>query len=339
MVNEMKNLFLDNPEKLEELLSRFGYANFKEHNTYYSFGRDEDSSPKAIMISKEENENLRVHDFARNKTADIISFIMQEKGLEFKDVISEMKDVLNVTYLDLGRKKSNAAFNGIYKRIKPKRKDLVDAEPIPADTLDQYSDKPNARFLKDGISIRAQHYFHIGYSFKDQAITIPIFREDGELIGVKARINRDPGEKEQKYFYLYPCNMSKTLFGYSQNYMDLENAENLFIFEAEKSVMQAFSFDVKSCVAMGSSSLSRKQSKMIGSLAPKNVILMMDEGVERSVIDSNCQNLIKYNPMKDFHIWVWEPGADVPHKASATDLGYDRFIEAVDKELVEWKPS
>jgi hypothetical protein len=153
-------------------------------------------------------------------------------------------------------------------------------------------------------------------------------------MGIKVRVNHNVEDGEQKYYYLVPCRMSQTLYGYFQNYKYL--AENtVYIFESEKSTMQCYSYGIRNCVALGSSSISGYQCKMIMELQPKRVIFMHDEGLDFEVIKKNIDKLKLYSKMFDLEIGYWNTTKDktIPHKASASDLGKEKLLEILSTQI------
>lgn len=332
MLNVIKERLLEDPEKIKELLESYDYHHVHVRSTYISFGRSEDSSPKSLVIYLKSNDNLIVKDHARNLTRDIFNLIINQKVVSFKDVIQTAKHITGVDDYYCPETKYKA-FGGFYHGLKSKSKThLITYDDA---ILDQYKPCANLRFLKDGISVATQKYFGIGYSVVDQAITIPIYSEDGRLIGVKARINKNPEDGEQKYYYLTDgCMMSCTLYGYSHNYEYLEGADTVCIYESEKSVMQCYSLNYRCAVAIGSSNLSKKQAQMLLSLNAKRYVFMMDKGLPFETVQKNIIALKTYGKMKEFEVLWWNPGEDVPDKSSASDLGLYRLEKALQEELV-----
>ena len=82
-----------------------------------SFGRDESSSKKSIVINLNNNSYLYVHDYARNIQKDIFSYIMEQRKVDFIDVLNEIKHVLGITdYYDFFDNKG--IFGGFYEKIR-----------------------------------------------------------------------------------------------------------------------------------------------------------------------------------------------------------------------------
>lgn len=334
MLQHIKDELLNDVDKLIELLSHFGYCNFSVKPKYITFGRNEEGSKKSIVIQREKNEALIVHDYPRNIVCDVFNYVIREKGASFRDVIQAAKQIVGIDE-NYAPEEKYKPFNGFYHLIKNRTKQEI--KTYDESILDKYKPCGNLRFLRDNISLEAQRFFKIGYSVKEQAITIPIYSETGELMGVKCRVNKHVEPGEQKYFYLTEsCMMSMTLYGFSHNYEYLEG-NTVFIFESEKSVMQCFSMGHRNAVALGSSSISKKQCQMILSLNPSRVVFMHDQGLDFETIKRNIVALKTYGKMKEFSVAYWKPGDDVPSKASASDLGKERFEKALREELVEFE--
>ena len=150
------------------------------------------------------------------------------------------------------------------------------------------------------------------------------------MIGIKGRCNYEPEDNEPKYLYIVPCAMSTTLYGYSENYDSLMCADEIYIFEAEKSVMQAYDFGVRNCVALGSNNLSLNQIKLLYFLQPKRVIFMLDKGLDYSQTYNNRDSLLNFCRMNEIEVYMWDwKNSELPDKASPTDHGEDEFLNCL----------
>lgn len=332
MIDYIRKKFIENPEKIVEFLTNYDYHHFSIKSTYITFGRSEDSSPKSIVIRLKDNERCIVHDYARNLTYDIINFVIKCRNVEFKEVINYAKYILEINDFSFVTDKKRSAFGGFYENIQVKHNFIN--KTYSEDILKEYESIGNTKFLRDNISLKTQHEFKIGYCLDENVITIPIWNEIGELIGVKARRNAHCADGEQKYFYLVPCSMSNTLYGYWQNYSNLQDS-TVFIFESEKSVMQCNTFGFHNAVSMGSSSLSKKQVQLIIGCNPKNIVLAHDKSLPFETVKRNAEMLFGCGKMKDFKIYYldMENDVDVPCKASPSDLGKDMFKRIFKNDL------
>lgn len=331
MLEEIKKQLLENPEKIKEVLEAFGYCNVVIRPNYIQFGRDEFSSKKSIVIRLENNEFLYVIDYARNIQKDIFSYIIEQRKVSFSDVLHVVKKVLKIEnfYYHF---ENTGIFGGFYSRIKKKRNFHINT--YDNSVLDDYQKCPNARFLKDNISVETQKYFDIRYDIESQTIVIPIYTQLGDLMGVKARCNYDVEDGEQKYYYHVPCQASQTLYGYSHNYKYLTN-NVVYVLEAEKSVMQCHSYGIRNCVALGSGSLSAKQAQMLLELKPTKIIFLHDTGYKEEFIMRNIYILQSYSRFSEVEIGYWNNvGKDYPDKISPSDMGKAQLEHILKNEII-----
>ena len=328
-MKEIKKLLVEHPYQLKEVLEYYGFCKISIHQSYLSFARDSKGSPKSIVVRLHNNDNLWVTDYPLNLNMDLIAYMIQQKKVSFVEILNTIKSVLGIT--DYYHHKRHQTFGGFYNNVKSHHNDTV--QVYPESILHQFKPNGNLRFLKDGISLATQRKFHIGYDITENAITIPIYDQYGQIIGIKARTNQDNIEGS-KYFYLVPCNMSSTLYGYCQNYDILTNGE-IYIYESEKSVMQCDTMNIHHCVALGSSSLSMNQAKLIAELQPNKIIFLHDEGLPYETISRNLQTMKIYCRFLNTEIYYWDSTLynNITSKSSLSDLGKDRLLYGLQNEL------
>ena len=330
MLKEIKKELLDNPEKLKELLEYFNFYNVHIHQSYISFGRAQDTSKKSIVVRLEKNDYLYVTDYARNISKDLFSYISEQRLVDFKDIIGVVRNILGVDDFSLFNE-SRGIFGGFYEKIRKRSEYSV--RTYDESVLDKYIPLANKRFINDNISIAAQQFFGVRYDVESQGIVIPIHNQIGELIGAKVRCNYEVQDGEMKYYYLIPCQASQTLYGYSQNYNYLTN-NIIYIYEAEKSIMQCFSYGIRNCVALGSGSISRKQVRMLLELNPKKIIFMHDVGYDLENILRNINMVKNYSRFSEVELGYWDFFDRLyDNKVSASDLGKKELLRIMDTEI------
>ena len=330
MLKEIKKELLDNPEKLKELLEYFNFYNVHIHQSYISFGRAQDTSKKSIVVRLEKNDYLYVTDYARNISKDLFSYISEQRLVDFKDIIGVVRNILGVDDFGLFNE-SRGIFGGFYEKIRKRSEYSV--RTYDESILDKYIPLANKRFVNDNISIAAQQFFGVRYDVESQGIVIPIHNQIGELIGAKVRCNYEVQDGEMKYYYLIPCQASQTLYGYSQNYNYLTN-NIIYIYEAEKSIMQCFSYGIRNCVALGSGSISRKQVRMLLELNPKKIIFMHDVGYDLENILRNINMVKNYSRFSEVELGYWDFFDRLyDNKVSASDLGKKELLRIMDTEI------
>ncbi len=331
MLSEIKKELLQHPDIISEILHEFGFSNISIHNSYISFGRDEEGSPKSIVIKLNNNDKLYVFDNPRNLKKDFIQYIIDEKTITYQLVIQTIKNYLHIENFNT-HYEDKTIFGGLYEKIR--KCNTYEVKNLDESVLAQFQRIPNLRFLRDGISLQSQKYFNICYDVESQGIVIPIYDRYGQLMGIKIRLNEDVDDGELKYFYLYPCNMSETLYGYSQNYRYLCN-NTIFVLESEKAIMQAYDMGYRNCVSLGSSSISYKQIEMLLSVDPERIVFLHDQGLKLETIYRNINIFSKYIRMQELHIGYWDYTLDpnLEAKVSLTDLGKARFEYGINHEI------
>lgn len=333
MFTEIKRSLLEAPDSIINILTEYDFYKPQIRYNEIRCGLYEGSNPSAICIRLKNNDNLYVNDFSRNINADIISYIIKVKNVTFKEVLHSIKAELGIeNFYDLGNKHS--AFGGFYDTIR-KQNSALYVKTYPDSILNEFKNVYNLRFIKDNISFEAQDYFNIGYDEASQRITIPIYNPYGEIISIKGRANWNVTDDEPKYLYLIPCAASSTLYGYAQNYVHLQGG-TIFIFESEKSVLQCYSYGIKSAVALGSNSLSDTQCKLLMSLQPKRIVFMLDKGLDLQNTFNNIEKLRRYTRMSDVTIWYWDwCKSELPDKSSPSDYGKEELMKIVEEQLYE----
>lgn len=330
MLADIKKELINHPDKLKDVLEHFGYCNIVIRPKYISFGRDGKSSKKSIVINLENNEYLYTIDYARNIRKDIFSYIIEQRKVEFIDVLNEVRHALGITdYYDFFD--NRGIFGGFYEKIRKRRTNKVNT--YDDSILDYYVNCGNTRFLTDNISLLSQKFFGIRYDVESQGIVIPIRNQFGQLMGVKERFNYDVPDGEMKYFYAVPCSMSQTLFGYSQNYEFLVD-NTIYIFEAEKSCMQCYSYGIRNCVSLGSGSISIQQVKMLLELNPKRIIFLHDVGYGLENIMRNIDMVKNYSRFTEVELGYWSYfGRGYENKVSPSDLGKEWLENILQNEI------
>ena len=332
VLSEIKEELLKNPDAIMELLEYFDFTRIKPSTKEIRFARDEQGGLN-ISIRLENNENVYVNDYARGVSKDIFSYIMQEKSVTFRDVIQKTKQVLGLSN-DWRPQQRKSLFGGIYENLSRQNRD-VRLKTYDDSILNQYEKLGNVMFLRDGISLEAQQFWNIRFSIIDDSIIIPVRNEFAELVGAKARINREPSENESKYYYPINFPSSQVLYGYSENYQYLYG-NDVIIVESEKSVCQGWCFDAKNIVALGNNSISEKQIKLLLQLQPKRVIIALDEGLDFEQTKKNADAIKNFCTMFVPEIWYWDStmDLDIDFKSSPTDMGKEKFEEIMNEQLI-----
>ena len=329
-MKDIKEILLEN-DNLEKVLEHYGYENIRRTNKEIRCARGDDSNPTSIRIKL--NENLTSQDFARSVSGDIFTLIMANKNMDFKDVIREIKSILGLSLEYKPKQKS--AFSTLFGKIKKyNNSEEIDINTYEEKVLKNYESAWNERFLKDNISVQTQKKFNIGYCNHTNRITIPWRNINGEIIGVMGRDNTDLADGF-KYLPLIIFLKMYALYGYSENYEHLLNADIIYIFESEKSVLQAHTMGIYNCLALGGNALSDYQVKSILKLNPKIIVLCYDEGLEKEIIRDRIKLIQSHLVLKECKVGIMY---DIKNKyikkgskCSPTDKGKDIFEKMIEE--------
>ena len=317
-------------DNIERVLEYFNYEKIRRvSENEIRCAYDIDRNGTAIRIKLD--ENISAVDFARNVSGDIIKLIMINRDLPFREVIEDIKEVIGVSDVKIGKAEESflSIFNKLGHKKKTKREEI---EIYPESILDNFSKEWNLRFLKDNISIDVQREFDIGFDDITQRITIPWRDFEGNICGVMGRSNIDG--VENKYLPIIAFKKSNTLYGYSENYIELCD-NNIFIGESEKFVLQLKTMGYPNAVALGGNSLSDVQIEELLALNPKNLIFCYDEGLEMEVINRNFNKLKKHMTFRNIGVYLIQDKKNkyLRNKCSPSDLGVEVW-EKVKKECV-----
>lgn len=338
MLSELKAKLIDNPQHIENILKDYGFSNIHIRSKEIRCGIEEDTNKSSIRIKLVNNDYLYVSDYGRGINCDFFSFIIKSKNVDFRDVINTVKMELGIEYLSFTRRKP--IFGGFYDKIKLNKLPNIQLTYHNTDILIPFSNKFNMKFIEDGISIDTQRKFKIGFDILTQRITCPWWSFDCGLVGITGRYNGDYEEDNTlKWFPVIPHPKSQTLYGYTENYQNLQGCEELYIGESEKFVLQLDTMEIYTGLALGGNSIHTPQIIHIINLNPKILYFCYDEGLDEEIILAQIQKvktMIKFFDIKIGYI-IDRKNSILPKdsKMSPTDLGKENFIE-LKNNFVEW---
>lgn len=302
-----------------KILNELGCHHIKEWKKYVTAALPDGDNPTSINVYKDTLITL-VHtrsDFPDK--ADIITLVEYINGMYFSHAIKWICDVCGYDYY----------FKIKDVEIDPCVQFLKDIEPgsltwVEDENLIKYNEsilrefilKPNKWFLEDNISIITQKEFEIGFDLSDYRITIPIRDELGSLVGVKGRTVLNYEQLGiPKYIYLYPTAKTKVLYGLYKSLPYIQQEKKVIVYEAEKSVMQSWSYGIKNCVAVSGKDLSLTQVLKLEKLGV-DIILAFDKGVSKQDIKEQTKKFMLSNVYV-----IWDKDGILKDKESPSDRG------------------
>lgn len=334
-MEKLKLYLKENPDKIKRILEYYNYHSITINNNEIRFAKIGGDNPSGCRIKL--NDNLSATDFTTSYNGDIIGLIKQHTDLSYKEIINTIKTITNKK-VNGHYKKEVGIFDDFFNDIYLPQQEENDEIIYDPSILDQYSKyKWNMRFLNDGILPSSQYKFGIGYDEESNRITLPWFDIDGNLIGLMGRIDSDE-VTNYKYIPLVAFEKHKHLYGLYQNKERIKKSKKVYVFEAEKSVLQCDSFDIHDCVSLGGNQISTMQVEQLLKLGVSEIVLCMDEGLIIDAIKRDIQTIKSMLFMRDVKIGVIldKKNKYLPKdsKASPIDFGKEVFEKLCNNCLI-----
>lgn len=233
-------------------------------------------------------------------------------------------------------------YRGIKEVITPRKK--IELPVYSSSVLGCFVKTYPAEWLKDGITKETMDKFGILYSISQNKIIIPHYDVNNNLVGIRGRaLNEWEVENIGKYmpvqieqiWYKHP--LSLNLYGLNKNLQAIKQNKKVFIFEAEKSVLQFESFNQPNCaVAVCGSSLNKFQLDiLIRECSPDEFIICFDREKEEGDKYFNklwkiCE---KYHNYGNFS-FIYDREGLLELKDSPSDKGEDVFNKLLDRRVI-----
>lgn len=326
-MEELKLYLKENPDKIQRILEYYNYHSITINNNEIRCAKVGGDNPSGCRIKL--NDNLSATDFTTSYNGDLVGLIATHTDLTYGEIINTIKTMTNKK-INGHHKKEAGIFDDFFNDIYLPYNEHGEKVIYDPSILDQYSKyKWNLRFLKDGILPSSQVKFHIGYDEESNRITLPWFDIDGNIIGIIGRIDSDE-PTNYKYVPLIPFPKHKFLYGLYQNKEYIKESKEVYLFEAEKSVLQCDSFGVHNAVALGGNSISKIQVEMLLRLGVERFIISLDESLDIEIIKKNIKIIkdccfmrdnIKIGVILDKENKYMKKGS----KVSPVDLGKEIF--------------
>lgn len=333
----MKEYLKNNPEQIEKILSYYNYHSINITDKEIRCAKIGGDNPSGCRIKL--NDNLSATDFTTSYNGDLFGLIATHTGLTYREVLKTITTMLGKKIEGNYQPEEEVLFDGFFDSLYIPYEDEEKEVTYDESVLDKYNNgyKWFKRFADDGILPSSQLKFQIGFDKGSNRITIPWRDYDGKLIGVISRIDSD--EKTNfKYLPLIAFPKHKYLYGLYENKEHIKESKEVYIFEAEKSVMLGDSLGYKSFLSLGGNSISTTQVEQILKLGVNKIILSLDEGLDVSVIKKDIKTIKDSLFMRDIKIGfiLDRENKYLPKgsKASPIDLGREIFEKLCDECLI-----
>lgn len=267
------------------LLDSIGCEHIKLHTNYITStkgGASDNKSGVVVYIKDYSCLMPTTPEFDKYPVKDIFSVVQCINKCSFPMAV---KVVCDVAGLDYSYEKKQENFLSWLDKIENSTVMKKEVNVLSREVLDDYIKFIPAMWRNEGIT-DDEDRFLIRYDLYDDSIIIPIINSIGDMVGVKCRTTQK--DAESKYWYLYPCEKSRVLYGVYQNYQDIIDNNEVIVYEAEKSVIKSCSFGVNNCVAIAGKKVSNAQAEEIIRLGC-DVVVALDNDVS----DEEIYNFVK----------------------------------------------
>lgn len=327
---KLKASIAENPEMLIDLLNELEMKNPHWINNYQiQCGWTLKSGGKSTLISIEDG-NVGYYRFSMGEGGDIISLVQKKLERSFMDAIKFIKKFYSGDFMTTKDNK-NKRMNELERLLYVKKVPNPFYEILDENILGEY--QPSRMFLADGILLSTQKYFKIWYEDFGNRICLNWRDYNGFLIGSIGRLDQRKVFSDQQKYLPTLINFKKSdhIFGLDVNKEHIKKAKKIVIFEAEKSVMQAYSMGFRLCGAVGHAFISVNQLKILQYLGVKDIYFAFDEGLD------NPEELVRkikilvdtYGFDFQLHCIIDKNNSIVPKysKSSPSDLGEQRMYK------------
>jgi hypothetical protein len=285
---------------------------------------------------------------------DIFTLVQDHKGVSFSEAIGIICQATGLSQEQFSKSEKPIAlpFGGYFGDLKDNSLETYQELPTFSESiLEQFDMIPSTRFAKDGINIKVQRDFNVGYDYLSDRVIVPWRNPAGQIIGVMGRYNGEEDEVRDiaKWLPIIKFPKSQVLFGFSENYNYIQQSRIIVLGESEKFVMQLRSMErpivdnetgevlcfsgYNFGLAVGNHSVSPVQKKLIQSCFPDQIIIAFDEGIEESYLQETAKKLQFEGSFFNTKIgYIYdEDGLYLPKgsKASPSDYGKDIFDKLI----------
>lgn len=324
----IKENLIKNTDLLIKALEDYGFGNIKcDYEKEIRCGYSDESNPTSVVINL---NNLYCTIFSKNIKGDIYTILSWKSGQDFKQVHKYLNSLFGDD-IEIVETKKRMLFGGAFKKYIGCQTEITD-HIYTEHELKEYSKRPNQRFLDDGISVKTQLKFGVGYSFTDHFITIPWVNTDGDCVGVKGR-NNDDDCGDYKYIALKKFKKSNHLYGYFQNRDNIIGSKIVVLFESEKATLQCDTFGFNKCASIGSHCLSDQQIRILKNDVNK-ILLGYDSDIDEDILINECKKIKRIAPNIKVG-YILDTNGLLDEKCSPTDKGKEIFARLI-KDNIIW---
>lgn len=242
------------------------------------------------------SDSQRFHCWVCQFDADIFGIVQKVQGCTFPQAVSYVCTTLDIQASKVVQDDMRDPWQRDLRRWLPNADYDEPAELTVYDPaiLSAFDHLYPSDWLDYGITRDSMDKFGIGWYARQACISIPVV-QNGQLVGVRGRYTKRQDVDKGKYRPIamldgtvLKFSTNQCLYGLDQNKAAIEKCRQVLLFESEKSVLKADSWDVHNALAVFGSNVSKRHIEMLLELGVNDVVLCMDSDY-RQVGDDDFQ--------------------------------------------------
>lgn len=258
---------------------------------------------------------------------DVLTFIKQYHKCTTREAVNILKKYANVTD-NVATQRLSAT--KVIKKFKRQQNKKVSARHTLLDdnVMDQYErNKEKLKvWLDEGISYEALKKYQVRYDVLSNRLVYPVRDINGNIISVCGRTLEEDykAKKIRKYTYFQSLGTLDTIFGYYENLENIQEQNEIILFEGAKSVMLCDTWGIHNVGAILTSHLNLQQVKILVKLGT-TVVFALDKGI--NIKDDKNINKLKHYVRVEYI----QDNELLQEKESPVDRGFEVWKQLYEK--------
>lgn len=334
--------YIYNNNKIEEILESIGVHDIKEMSTEFRGGTPNYDGSNNLSVKKSEFLNCSIYTSSETIRGDIFVLIEYCKGLDFGHSMRYLHRLLGLDPRFSKKKEINSEIARLLSVAKQYQcTGIRDEGEDSQETYDEsFMDSmvflPYKEFYKEGILASSQKRFGVRFDPESGRVVFPwTYSYDTvgvRYVGASARTTEENWKELgiAKYMAIPKrFTKSRNLYGYVENYNDIQKEGMVIVFEGEKSVIKAHSFLYSNAVAIGSHDISIEQIALLESLNVE-IVIAFDKDVDEEHVKNTCKRMNQGRTVS----YIVDRKGLLDGKDSPVDKGRHVFDELLRERIV-----
>lgn len=292
-------------------------------------------------------DSQHFHCYSCSSDFDVFGLIQHIKHINFNQAVSYVCSTLHINAVDY---KENNEIDPWQRDLRrwlnytddDKQANLTVYNPV---VLSVFEHLYPSDWLEYGITRDSMDKFGIGWYSRLACISIPVFFNN-QLVGVRGRYTKPSDIAKGKYrpIAMLDGNVLKfstaaCMYGYNQNKAAIAKSHQAILFESEKSVLKAPSYNIDNALAVFGSNISKRHIELLLELGVNDVVLAFDSDYHvvgdddfKFFVTKMKKLCAKLRPYFSVSIVYNNQGYDA-YKCNMMDLSYDKAMKLYESRV------